>query len=209
VKGKLLSGPVVFGAADGLTVALGLVGSLPRQPAALVHAAFGAGLAELVGMTGGRAHLGGISLRRPVWHKHPTVNKDLTFGERAADRLKQGFGSWPFLIILNSIIVALIVAQTLLGRNAFDPYPWLLLNIGLSWLAAQQGGALQIAANRGDRINSEVAVRTEHNTAALLAVNDQQLKILQRLDSIQAQITAQAESADAQTTPDAKDGTAT
>lgn len=51
---KLLHGQVVFGAADGLTVALGLVVSLTGQPAALVHAAFGAGLAELVGMTAGQ-----------------------------------------------------------------------------------------------------------------------------------------------------------
>src|SRR5260221_13751784 len=103
-------------------------------------------------------------MRRALWHQHPHVANDLTFGERAADELKRSFGSWPFLIILNTIIVSWIILQTILGSGAFDPYPWLLLNIGLSWLAAQQGGALQIAANRGDRINSEVALHTEQNT---------------------------------------------
>lgn len=46
--------PVVFGAADGVTIALGLLVSLTGQPSALVHAAMGAGLAELVGMTAGQ-----------------------------------------------------------------------------------------------------------------------------------------------------------
>jgi len=123
-------------------------------------------------------------MRRAIWHEHPHVANDLTIGERAADRLKQGFGSWPFLIILNAAIVAWILLQTFLGAQAFDPYPWLLLNIGLSWLAAQQGGALQIAANRGDRINSEVALRTEQNSAELIKVNSRQLVILQRLDTL-------------------------
>ena len=134
-------------------------------------------------------------MRHALWHKHPHVANDLTFGERAADELKRGFGSWPFLIILNAVIVGWIVLQTILGRHAFDPYPWLLLNIGLSWLAAQQGGALQIAANRGDRINSEVALRTEQNSAELLEMNKTQLDILQRLDSLSGDIAALAATA--------------
>jgi uncharacterized membrane protein len=103
---------------------------------------------------------------RHLWGKHPGVRSDdqLSRGERAADHLKAGFGSWPFIIVLNVVIVAWILIQTFLGKGAFDPYPWLLLNIGLSWLAAQQGGALQIAANRGDRISSELALHTEQNT---------------------------------------------
>jgi hypothetical protein len=51
---RKLKAPVTFGAADGLTVILGLVVSLTGQPRALFHAAVGAGLAELVGMTAGQ-----------------------------------------------------------------------------------------------------------------------------------------------------------
>jgi hypothetical protein len=49
-----LIAPTVFGAADGVTIALGLIVSLTGQPHALFHAAVGAGLAELVGMTAGQ-----------------------------------------------------------------------------------------------------------------------------------------------------------
>lgn len=127
-------------------------------------------------------------MRRALWHLHPHVGNDLTFGERAADRLKAGFGSWPFIIILNVVIVAWIIVQTVLGKHAFDPYPWLLLNIGLSWLAAQQGGALQIAANRGDRISSEVALHTQANSDALMDMNRQQLEILRELQELRSML---------------------
>ena len=127
-------------------------------------------------------------MRRALWHQHPHVANDLTFGERAADVLKAGFGSWPFIIVLNAVIVAWVLLQAVLGKNAFDPFPWLLLNIMLSWLAAQQGGALQIAANRGDRINSEVAVHTQANTDALMDLNRQQLEILGRLDGLDGKV---------------------
>ena len=104
-----------------------------------------------------------------LWRSHPGVRTgdQLSAGERAADHLKRGFGSWPFLIILNVFIGAWMLWNVLTSAK-FDPYPWLALNIILSWLAAQQGGALQIAANRGDRISAEVAAHTQANTDALM-----------------------------------------
>ena len=112
-----------------------------------------------------------------LWRKHPGVRSgdQLSAGERAADHLKAAFGSWAFLIVLNTFIVAWIAANILLPHaSRWDVYPFILLNLGLSWLAAQQGGALQIAANRGDRISSELALHTEQNTddiKTLLAAN--------------------------------------
>jgi uncharacterized membrane protein len=131
-------------------------------------------------------------MRRALWHKIPHVRSgdDLTLGERAADHLKTSFGSWPFLIILNAIIVGWIILQALLGKGAFDPYPWLLLNIGLSWLAAQQGGALQIAANRGDRISSELALSTHDNGEKLLALTEAVKRDTALLEEIHAHVTA-------------------
>jgi hypothetical protein len=60
----------------------------------------------------------------------------------------------------------------------------LVLNLALSWLAAQQGGALQIASNRGDAINSEVALHTERTAdevKELLERNNQLTEALQQL----------------------------
>jgi uncharacterized membrane protein len=131
-----------------------------------------------------------VNLHKPLWHQHTGVRSgdDLSIGERAADRLKRGFGSWAFLIGLNSFIVVWVVVNALRG-GGFDPYPFILLNLLLSWLAAQQGGALQIAANRGDRIASEVALHTEQTTDELLAINKSQMEILTALHELQAQLT--------------------
>lgn len=121
------------------------------------------------------------------WRAHPHVRTgdQLSFGERAADRLKATFGSWTFLMVLNGFIAIWIIANLVLGKP-FDPYPFILLNLGLSWLAAQQGGALQIAANRGDRIASEVAIGTHKMAKDLLSLNKQQLAILEELRQIRA-----------------------
>jgi uncharacterized membrane protein len=129
------------------------------------------------------------------WHQVPSVRSGdkLTFGERAADKLKAAFGSWPFIILLNVIIIGWIALNVILPRaNRWDIYPFILLNLGLSWLAAQQGGALQIAANRGDRISSEVALHSYQNGEKILQLNQQQMEILGRLDGLQDQVGALA-----------------
>jgi uncharacterized membrane protein len=90
-------------------------------------------------------------------HRHPAIRTgdELTPGERAADRLRNAMGSWGF------VIAALVfLAGWMLGnRNVgFDPYPFILLNLILSCLAAMQGAILLIAAKRADQISSELAV---------------------------------------------------
>lgn len=113
-----------------------------------------------------------------LWARHPHVANNLSLGERAADRLKTTFGSWAFLITLNALIVAWCLLEAFHVLR-FDPYPFIALNLVLSWLAAQQGGALQIAANRGDRLTAEVALHTQSNTDELMSVNRRQLEILE------------------------------
>ena len=94
---------------------------------------------------------------KSLWHRHPGVRSSdqLTLGERAADRLRNGMGSWGFVFG-----ALLFLAGWMLGnRNVgFDPYPFILLNLILSCLAAMQGAILLIAAKRADQISSELAV---------------------------------------------------
>jgi uncharacterized membrane protein len=125
------------------------------------------------------------------WVRHPHVRtgSQLTTGERAADKLKACFGSWAFLIILNVFIVGWIALNVVLPHaSRWDVYPFILLNLGLSWLAAQQGGALQIAANRGDRIASEVAMGTYKNGEEILKLNQRQMEILAKLDGLDTKV---------------------
>lgn len=122
-----------------------------------------------------------------LWRKHPAVRTgdQLSTGERAADHLKAAFGSWTFLIILNVFIAAWIGVNVLLPHaDRWDVFPFILLNLGLSWLAAQQGGALQIAANRGDRINAEVAQHTAANTEKLVTLETQVLDLQHQVHAL-------------------------
>ena len=90
------------------------------------------------------------------WHGHPAVRSGerLTRGERAADAMRNGMGSWGF------VFGALLFLGGWTAGNrgsGFDPYPFILLNLILSCLAAMQGAILLIAAKRQDQISSELA----------------------------------------------------
>ena len=61
-------------------------------------------------------------------------------------------------------VVNTLFLQHVLHHKAFDPYPYILLNLFLSMLAGVQAAALLIAAKRADAISSEIAIHTEHNT---------------------------------------------
>lgn len=97
-----------------------------------------------------------LTIRRPHWRHHPAVRsgRELTLGERAADRLRNVMGSWGF--VFGALV---FLAGWMLGnRNVgFDKYPFILLNLVLSCLAALQGAILLIAAKREDQISSELA----------------------------------------------------
>lgn len=91
--------------------------------------------------------------------KHPHIRSgdQLTRGERAADTVRNGMGSWPFVFIA---LVLLAIWMAYNRRSGFDPYPFILLNLLLSCLAAMQGSILLIAAKRADNIAGELALHT-------------------------------------------------
>ncbi|MGD3112875.1 DUF1003 domain-containing protein [Streptomyces sp. YGL11-2] len=95
------------------------------------------------------------------WHRHPGVRSsgELTLGERAADRMRNSMGSWGFVF---GSLTFLALWMALNGNHGFDKYPFILLNLVLSCLAALQGAILLIAAKRSDQISSELA---EHDYA--------------------------------------------
>jgi uncharacterized membrane protein len=106
------------------------------------------------------------------WHKHPGVRSgdQLSLGERAADRMRNMMGSWPFVFCFFGIMILWAILNSIFyfggqhGKHGFDPYPYILLNLFLSMLAGVQAAALLIAAKRADAISSEIAIHTEQNT---------------------------------------------
>jgi uncharacterized membrane protein len=122
------------------------------------------------------------------WHKHPGVRSgdDLSFGERAADKMRNAMGSWPFVFAFFAVMIAWALVNTLLiqhilNHKAFDPYPYILLNLFLSMLAGIQGATLLIAAKRADAISSEVALHTAKNTDDIKTLIEENTQLTERM----------------------------
>ena len=111
--------------------------------------------------------------QRSAWSRHPAFkDKELTLGERAADHVRNGMGSWPFVFVFLGSMGLWAIVNSILsiggsnGKKGFDPYPYILLNLFLSMVAGLQGAILLIAAKRADSISSELAMHTFNNTEA-------------------------------------------
>jgi uncharacterized membrane protein len=107
-----------------------------------------------------------------LWHRHPGVRSadQLTLGERAADRMRNGMGSWGFVLVSIVFLTGWMIGNRGTG---FDPYPFILLNLILSCVAALQGAILLIAAKRADQISAQLAVSDyDTNQHALQLIND-------------------------------------
>jgi uncharacterized membrane protein len=101
-----------------------------------------------------------------------------SFGERLADRIASFGGSWTFIMIFMGAIVLWVVANTVLlmraGSEPFDPYPFILLNLFLSLVAAIQAPIIMMSQNRQaakDRLQAshdyEVNLKAEIEIMAL------------------------------------------
>lgn len=120
------------------------------------------------------------------WHQH---HKDkLTLGQRAADRLRNGMGSWPFVFGFLGFMVVWAILNTIGGVYHWDVYPFILLNLFLSMLAGLQGAILLIAAKRQDAISGVMAendfhtnVRAAKQVEELMMINQEQLELIKEL----------------------------
>jgi uncharacterized membrane protein len=138
------------------------------------------------------------------------VNRELeesrSLGERVADRIAAFGGSWTFILLFVVVLVAWVVLNSLVlarrGR-AFDPYPYILLNLFLSMIAALQAPVIMMSQNRmaaRDRLEAahdyevnlmaEVEIRTLHDKldqlrdrdwASLVVQQQEQIRLLERL----------------------------
>ena len=82
-------------------------------------------------------------------HLDEEFERTMTFGQRMADATARVGGSWGFVIGFTLALIAWIIVNTVvLTRTAFDPYPYILLNLVLSCLAALQAPIIMMAQNR-------------------------------------------------------------
>ena len=98
-------------------------------------------------------------------------HEQLTFGQRLSDKISAFGGSWTFIIIFLSILISWMAINSLYlvnQREAFDPYPYILLNLVLSTIAALQAPIIMMSQNRQtakDRLditeNYKVSLKTD------------------------------------------------
>jgi uncharacterized membrane protein len=87
---------------------------------------------------------------RSTRNPNEVIEEELTFGDRLADSVARFGGSWSFIILFGVILVVYSAINVSLGRSAWDPYPFILLNLFLSMLAAIQAPVIMMSQNRQD-----------------------------------------------------------
>jgi uncharacterized membrane protein len=83
-------------------------------------------------------------------HPNEVIDKDATFGERVADKVAGFGGSWTFILSFFFALTVYMTIDSMLGKKAWDPYPFILLNLFLSMLAAVQAPVIMMSQNRQD-----------------------------------------------------------
>ncbi len=96
---------------------------------------------------------------------------DRTVGQKTADIAAKWIGAWAFIITSNFVISVWIALNAYYGAKAFDAFPFILLNLGLSWTAAIQAPLIMISQNRQEEIQKETLLailRISQATRALM-----------------------------------------
>jgi uncharacterized membrane protein len=130
--------------------------------------------------------------QQKTWHDRHKAS--LTKGQRAADIMRNGMGSWPFVGgFIGFMLIWAGINTWALAAKAWDPYPYILLNLLLSMLAGLQGAILLIAAKRQDAIAAAMAqhdfdtnLKAKEEIELLITINREQLAILQELKKVAA-----------------------
>jgi len=96
---------------------------------------------------------------RSTRNANELIEEQATFGDRLADTVARFGGSWKFIISFGFVLVIYASLNILLKKEAWDPYPFILLNLFLSMLAAIQAPLIMMSQNRQDakdRLRSEL-----------------------------------------------------
>jgi len=92
----------------------------------------------------------GLVRGRAARNPNEVIEKEETTGERIADGVARFGGSWTFIITFSVVLAVYTAVNVFLDKNAWDPYPFILLNLFLSMLAAVQAPVIMMSQNRQD-----------------------------------------------------------
>ncbi|NML60614.1 DUF1003 domain-containing protein [Massilia sp. RP-1-19] len=145
-----------------------------------------------------------IAKRSSITRSQMEEPDESTVGERAADAVATFGGSWTFIIVFGLVLAAWVGTNSFLlaknGHKAFDPYPYILLNLFLSMLASVQAPLILMSQNRQSTIDrenvqndyevnlkAELEIMALHEKVdALAEQHKEQLRLLQQLTATTA-----------------------
>lgn len=112
----------------------------------------------------------------------PDIEEKLSVGDKLADKIADFGGSWKFIILFSSIIMIWIIFNVyILHNHSFDPYPFILLNLVLSCIAALQAPVIMMSQNRQE---AKDRTRSEHDYQVNLAAELQIRLLHEKIDHI-------------------------
>lgn len=128
---------------------------------------------------------------------NPSEEKEkYTLGQRAADAIAKFAGSWAFIFSFTGGLVLWMVVNTLLAARAFDPYPFILLNLVLSCIAAIQAPLIMMSQNRQeekDRRRAENDYKVNLKTEIMIEdLYDKVNAILAKQSALEKRLNAQS-----------------
>lgn len=134
-----------------------------------------------------------LHLPEPVPNTNAQHLESLTLGQRIADSVAKHMGSWPFIIIQSILLIIWILLNILAFVHHWDPYPFILLNLALSFQAAYAAPIIMMSQNRQaekDRLEAHndylINVRAENEVTAILRHLEYQdaliLQVLARME---------------------------
>lgn len=126
---------------------------------------------------------------RAARNPNEIIEAESTVGERIADGVAGFGGSWTFIITFGVILSVYTTANVVLGRRAWDPYPFILLNLFLSMLAALQAPVIMMSQNRQDtkdRLRGELDYQVNRRAEAEVQGLSGKLQlVMEKMDDIE------------------------
>ena len=128
----------------------------------------------------------------------PESEKKYTLGQRAADAIAKFAGSWAFIFSFTGVLVLWMVVNILMASKAFDPYPFILLNLVLSCVAAIQAPLIMMSQNRQeekDRRRAENDYKVNLKTEIMIEdLYDKINVVLEKQGSLEKQLRSECKS---------------
>lgn len=119
---------------------------------------------------------------RQIRNLNERLLSERTFGQKLADKVARGMGSWKFIIVQTIFVIIWMVLNLIAFTNHWDPFPFILLNLVFSTQAAYAAPIIMMSQNRASQRDREQA---QNDYETNIAAKEEIEQLMRRLDSIE------------------------